>query len=124
MLGPFLEELVSVEKLLGVGRDLQEPMVHLFVFNGRITAPAHSAGRLLVGQDRPALRAPVAPAFLAKGQAALEHLQKNPLVPLVVFRKAGVDLSGPILTLSLALMLAFLVGDVSGGPGRGLVAFF
>src|SRR4030043_2381753 len=122
MLGPFLEELVSVEKLLGIGRDLQEPMVHLFVFNGRITAPAHSAGRLLVGQDRPASRAPVDPAFLAKGQAALEHLQKNPLVPLVVCRKAGVDFTGPVITITQALQLALHVGDVVEGPGLGMDA--
>ena len=117
VLGPLPERGVAGEELLGVGRDPQEPLLHLLLGDGRFAAPAAAADDLLVGQDGLALRAPVDPAFLAVGQAALEHAQEDPLVPLVVVGEAGVDLAAPVVADAHALELGPHVGDVVEGPG-------
>jgi len=68
LLRPFFEKLVPVEKFLGVGGDLQEPVIHLFLLDARFAAPARAARRLLIGQDRPALGHQLTQLFLRKAR--------------------------------------------------------
>ena len=117
VLGPLPERGVAAEELVGVGGDLEEPLLHLLLRHRRVAAPAAAADDLLVGQDGLALRAPVDPALLAEGQAPLEHAQEDPLVPLVVVGQAGVDLAAPVVADAHALELGPHVGDVVEGPG-------
>ena len=122
VLGPLAEHLVAGEKLLGVVRDLEEPLLHLLLDDRGVAAPAAPADDLFVGQDGPALGAPVDPAFLPEGQAALEHLEEDPLVPLVVIRQAGVHLPGPVVAEAHLLELFAHVGDVVQRPLPGMDA--
>ena len=95
-----------VEQLLGIGRGLQEPLLQFALDDGRLLMPpATTIHHLLVGQHGFTLRAPVHPALLAIGEAALIHLQKEPLVPAIVFRHAGGDLAPPIVAHAQALEL-------------------
>ncbi len=120
MLGPLSEHPMAVEEFLGIGRDLQEPVLHFLQLDGRFAPPAAAAGRLLVSQHRLALGAPVDPAFLAESQPPLEHLQEDPLVPLVVLGQAGVDLPRPVVAEPEPLELALHVRDVVEGPLLGV----
>ena len=113
---------LGVPELLGVIGDLEEPLLHLLLFDRVVAAPAGAPGRLLVGQDGAAGRAPVDPALAAVGQPALEHLEEHPLVPLVIFGQAGVDLPRPIIGEAHALELHLHVGDVVQGPLLGMGA--
>src|ERR1700756_5708368 len=90
-LGPAAFELREVvEEFVGVFGGLEEPLLDLAGFDeGIFVAPAVAAvDDLLVGEHRTAFGAPVHAAFLAIGEAALEHAQEKPLVPAIVFRLA------------------------------------
>ena len=122
VLGPFGQEGVSGQQLLGVVRDLEEPLLHLLLGDLGLAAPTAFGHDLLVGQDGPALGAPVDPALLADSQPLLEHFQENPLVPLVVVGEAGVDLPRPVVGDPQPLELGLHVGDIVQGPGPGMDA--
>ncbi len=62
--------------------------------------------------------------FFAIGQAALEHLQKEPLIPAVVFGLAGGDFAIPVDREPQALHLRLHVGDVAERPLARIAAFF
>src|SRR4051794_14012912 len=78
--------------------------------------PAASADHLLVGKHGGALRAPIDLALFSVGEAALEHLEEEPLVPAVVIRKAGGNLGGPVVGEAEALHLPLHNGDVLKRP--------
>src|SRR5579884_3534829 len=81
--------------------------------DGRVfVAPATAIYNLLVCQHRAALRTPIHPGVLAISDAALEHLQKKPLVPAVVFRLASRNLARPVVTEAEAPVLALHMSDV------------
>ena len=122
VLGPLSEFGVAGEELVGVGRDLEEPLLHFFLGDRGVAAPAAAADNLLVGQDGPALGAPVDPALLAEGQALLEHAQEDPLVPFVVIGEASVDLAVPVVADAHSLELGPHVVDVVKGPRPGVRA--
>ncbi|OQB56444.1 MAG: hypothetical protein BWX98_01829 [Candidatus Aminicenantes bacterium ADurb.Bin147] len=120
--GPLAQLGVTGEELVGVGGDFEEPLFHLFLLDGRGAAPANTAGRLLVGQDGPAGRAPIDPAFPAIGQAALNHLEEDPLVPGVVFGQTRVDFPRPVVGEPHPLELGLHVGDIIQRPLLGMDA--
>ena len=87
-----------VQQLVGVGGDFEEPLLQRALLDGRIlVAPAAAFHHLLIGQHGGALGAPVDQRFLAVGQAALQHLEEEPLVPAVVFGLAGGDFAVPVV---------------------------
>ena len=61
--------------------------------------------------------APVDIGFLAISDPFLVHLEKEPLLPAVIFRPAGGDLTVPVVGESQPLELSAHVIDVVVGPG-------
>ncbi len=114
-----LDLLHVLQELVRVRSDAQEPLVQLpHLHLGRLVPPAAAVHHLLVGQHRLALRAPVHQRALPVGQPTLEHPQKHPLVPAVVFRQAGVDLAVPVVGEAQPLELFLHVGDIRMSPVR------
>ena len=80
-------DAAEVEQLVGVLRDPQVPLVEVALLDLRAAAPAVAVGALdLLAGERPVVRAPVDRRLLAVGQAGLQELQEEPLVPAVVRR--------------------------------------
>ena len=108
------------EELLGIIRYFQEPLFHFFLFDESVTPPASVSDDLLVGQDSLTLGTPVHLAFFTIGQIFVEHLQENPLVPLIVFRQACIHLSRPVITESQPFQLPFHVRNIIQSPLLGM----
>ena len=78
------------QQFVGIIGDPQEPLLQLALLHRRVLMPPAAAVHyLLVGQHRTALRTPVHQRLLAIGQPALQHFQKEPLVPAIIFGLAG-----------------------------------
>ncbi len=108
-----------LQQLLGVLRDLQVVAGDLALLDRRAGAPAAAVDHLLVGQHGLVDRVPVDHLRAALGDAGLQHLQEQPLVPLVVVGPAGGDLARPVDAEAQRLQLALHVLDVVVGPLRG-----
>ncbi len=119
---PAGEAFRRLEHLVGVVRDAEEPLLELACRHHRAAAPALAVDDLLVGEHRIAARAPVDVRALAVRKVPLEHLQEQPLVPVVVIGQAGRDLSLPGIADADALELALHVGDVLERPRLGMHA--
>ena len=111
-LGPVGQRLEAGEQLVGVLGDPKEPLLQVARLDDRAAAPAGSVDDLLVGQHGVVDRAPVDRRPLAVRQPALEHLQEDPLVELVVVRQAGRDLALPGVADAEPLQLPLHVRDV------------
>ena len=111
--------LHMVQQLLRVIGDLQVVARNLALFHQRAGAPAAPVNHLLVGQHGLIHRIPVHHLRLAVGDALFQHLQKQPLVPLVVAGVARGELAAPVNGQAHRLHLALHVGDVVVSPLRG-----
>ena len=112
LLGPLGQRLEALEQLVGVGGDAEEPLLEVARDDGRAAAPAGAVDHLLVGEHGVVTRTPVDRRAPAVGQPALEHLQEDPLVELVVVGQAGGDLALPRVADAQPLELPLHVGDV------------
>jgi hypothetical protein len=116
---PSGQPVAMQEQVLGVAGDPEEPLPQLFLAHRLAAAPAHPGLHLLVGEHGLAGVAPVHVGLLAKGQAFLKHLQKEPLLPPVVLRPARGDFPFPVVAEAHPFELGAHVGDVGvGPPGR------
>ena len=129
-LGPAVEcglvaaHLHMVEQLLRVVGDLEVIAWNLALFDRRAGAPALAVDDLFVGQHSLVHRIPVHDLGLAVGDAFFQHLQEQPLVPLVVTRIAGRDFTTPVNGQPHRLHLLFHVSDVVVSPlGRRHAVF-
>ncbi len=121
-IGPLaLEILDRVEQFLRVVGDPQEPLIHLTLLDRRlIVTPAAAVDHLLVGEHGLAFVAPVQQRGLAIGEAAFVHLQKEPLVPLVVLGFASGDFAVPVVAEVHPLVLTLHLADVVVRPLAGM----
>jgi hypothetical protein len=81
--------LHMVEQLLRVIGDLQVVARNFAFFHHCAGAPTFAVNHLFVGQHGLVHRVPVHHLGFAVGDAFFQHLQKQPLVPLVVGGVAG-----------------------------------
>ena len=109
----------ALEQFLGVARDVEVVARDLALFHWRARTPAVAVDHLLVGQHGLVHRIPVDDLRLAVGDALLEHLQEEPLVPLVVGRVAACQLARPVDRQTQRLALALHHADVLVGPRCG-----
>src|ERR1700730_3043187 len=119
-LGPSAFEFFQVfEKLLSVVGGLEEPLLDFAGLDESVfVTPAIAAvDDLFVGQHGAELGTPVDAALLAVGEAALEHAQKEPLIPAIVLGIAGRNFAAPIIAEAEAAQDALEFGDVVVGPG-------
>jgi len=116
--GLRVAQLHLLQQLVGIGRDVQVVARDLAPLHRGPGAPAAAVDHLLVGEHGLINRVPVHHLGFAVGDAALEHLQKQPLVPLVVVGRAGRDFAAPVDRQPQRLHLALHVGDVVVGPAR------
>ncbi len=108
---------MASSKFGSIGGGFEEPLLHGALFHrGGFMTPATAIHHLFVGEHGAALGAPVEQRFFAIGEAALIHLQKEPLVPAIVFGFAGGDFAAPIESETEARELHLHVGDVGKSP--------
>ncbi len=89
--------LAEVEQLVRVLRDAQVPLVQVSLLDLCAAAPAVTVGALdLLAGQRAVVRTPVDRRLRAVGEAGLQELQEEPLVPAVVVGVAGDDLGAPV----------------------------
>ena len=116
-LGPVGHLIQVVQQPLGVGGDLEEPLLQLALLDLRARAPAAALGiDLLVRQHGLIDRIPVDQRLGAVGQALLIQQLEQPLVPLIVIRRAGGDLAAPIVHNAGDVERTFGLGDIAIGP--------
>src|SRR5580704_17290207 len=107
----------SVQQRIGIVRDTEKPLFNVLRFdNGIFVAPAATIYYLLVRENRRALWAPIHPAAFAVSQSFFQHAQKKPLVPTVVFRLAGRNLTLPVVTEAEPLAHRLHLRDVGVRP--------
>ena len=87
----------TVLKLLAVGWEVKEPLVHLFLGDRSVAAPASACLHLLVGEHRAARCTPVDGRELTRRQAVFHELGEEPLVPLVVPGVVALERASPIV---------------------------
>ncbi|CPM65109.1 Uncharacterised protein [Bordetella pertussis] len=105
-----------VQQFFGVIGDAQVVAGDLALFDRGARAPAAPVDDLFVGQHRLVDRIPVDDLGLAVGDAFFQHLQEQPLVPLVILRVAGAHFARPVDGQAHRLHLLLHVGDVVVGP--------
>ena len=111
--------LQIVQQTLGIGGDLQHPLALFLADDLAAAALAHAVDHFLVGQHALAAGAPVHGHGGLIGQALLEHLQEDPLGPLVIVGVRGIHAAVPVEAVAQHFQLAGEVGDVLlGDDGR------
>jgi len=119
-LGPAGQVVLNgAQQFVGVIGDAQVVTGDLALFNEGAGTPAAAVDDLFVGQHGLVDRIPVDDLGLAVGDALFEHLQEQPLIPLVVLRIAGAHFARPIDCQTHRLHLLLHVGDVVVGPLGG-----
>ena len=109
-----------VDEAVGILRDAQHPLTLFLADNGRAAALAHALDDLFVGQHTLAARAPVDGHRGLVGKVMLEHLQEDPLRPLVVVRVGRVHHAIPVKAVAEHLELTGEVLDVLLGDDGGM----
>src|SRR5206468_2927725 len=95
----IFEEFEVLQKLFGVGGGAQEPLLKFASFDeGIFVTPAISLDDLFVREHGATFGTPIDGRFLAKGQALVQHAQKKPLIPPIVFGLAGGNFPAPVVT--------------------------
>src|SRR6266550_403435 len=101
---PALQFVQITQQLLRILCDPQKPLLEFALLDdGIFMAPATAGNYLLICQHGGALGTPVHLAFLPVSKSALVKLQKEPLIPPVIFRQAGCDFTRPIVGKTQAL---------------------
>ncbi len=124
LLGPAVQGLQTVDQVVGIVGDAQEPLVQLALFDHRARTPAAPVDHLLIGQDGVVDRVPVDHPVLAIDQAAPIQLQEPGLLLAVIFRVAGGELARPVQRQAQQFQLVAHLGDIVVGPALGVDAAF
>ena len=114
-IGPVLEQRHVVEQAIGVGRDLEVPLLEGARLDEAAAALAVPVDDLLVREHGLVDRAPLDRRVLLVGEPALVQLQEDPLRPAVVLRLVRRELARPVDRPAHALHLAADGGDVALG---------
>ena len=120
-LGP-LQLVEAGQELVGVLRDPEEPLLQVPLDDQVARTLARAVGQhLLVGQDRLAAGAPVDRGVGPVGQAGLEELGEDDLVPLDVLGIVAADLAAPVVDGAQRGdgLLQLLDAGVGEDPGMG-----
>ena len=114
LLGP-IELVQTLQQLLCVVGDFEEPLSKIFSDNGVTASFATAVYYLLVGKHGIAVGTPVDRRLFAVSQALFVQLQEYPLRPLVVLGQASYHLVVPIETTADGFELSFHRFDIFEG---------
>ncbi len=89
LVGPAIQRIERVQQFLRIVGDLEDPLVHLALFDDGAGAPAATVDHLLVGEHGHVDRVPVELALLALGQPRAQKIEKQLLLMLVIRGVAG-----------------------------------
>ena len=115
-LRPAGQAVAVFQKFLGIGGNFEKPLIKHLLCHFRAAAPAQAALHLFIGQHRVALDAEIDGGALFVGQALFIHPDKEKLLPAVVFRITGGQLSIPVIAEAHPLELLFHLVDVFVSP--------
>ena len=104
-----------VQQMVGVGRDLEEPLREVARLDLAAAALAAAVHDLLVREHGLVVRAPDDGRLLAEGEVGLVQLQEQPLRPAVVLGLVCRDLARPVDRPAEPLHLLADCGDVALG---------
>ena len=107
------------DELIGVVRNRQVVHRDFALFDECAAAPPTAVDHLFVGQYGLIDRVPVDAAGAQVRDTALQHAQKQPLIPSVVGRRTGRDFARPVDRQPHRLHLRLHVGDVRPRPRSG-----
>ena len=93
---PAAQLIEVLQQFVGVLGDAQVVARDFALFNESAGTPAATVNDLFVCQDRHVYGVPVHDLGLAVADALFEHLQEHPLIPTIVFRRAGGDFTIPV----------------------------
>ena len=93
LVGPAVQRIERVQQFLRVLRDLEDPLIHLALFDDGARTPAAAVDHLLVGEHRHVDRVPVDLALLALGEAGAQEVVEHFLLVPVVGGIAGGELA-------------------------------
>ena len=117
LLRPSLQLVQALQQLLRILCNSQKPLRQVaLIDNLLLVSPAAPTHHLLIRQHRLALWTPVHLALLPIRQPRLEHLQEDPLIPLVVVRQAGRHLRRPVVAQPHTLHLLAHSGYIVQRP--------
>ncbi len=119
---PVGQPVERLEQVLGIVRNLQEPLRQLALLDDRTRAPAAAVDHLLVGEHGLVDRVPVDLGGLARHQPGLEEIEEQLLLALVVVDVAGGEFARPVEAQPHRLELLSHRVDVGVGPGLGVAA--
>ncbi len=112
-----------VQKLLGIFRNLEEPLLQVSFTNYCPASLTRAIGQnLLISQHCLAVGAPVDGGLGTVGQPRLIELQEEPLRPLIVFWQTGDDLPLPVIDSTHAPELTAHILYILHGPVIGVDA--
>ena len=117
------------EKFISIGSNLEEPLLHLFLFYFVATAPAFAVFDLFVREHSLVDWAPPLVGFLLVGETFFVKLKEAPLSPLVIFWVGSIDFAIPVDSIAepfslLTEIINIDLGDVLwGGTGLDSVVF-
>ena len=120
---PALQLLNFFQKVLGIMRDVEEPLCQFALLNQRARAPAAPVDHLFVCQNRIVDRVPVHLGGFPVDQALVQHLQEQGLLRAVIFRVAGGKFPAPVQRQAEFCKLGLHRGDVLVGPFAGVDVF-
>ena len=113
-----------INETVGILGNAEHPLALFLADHLAAAALAHALHHFLVGQDALAAGAPVHRHGGLVGQAVLEHLQEDPLGPLIILGVGGVYTAVPIEAVSQHFKLAGKVLDVFLGDHSGMDMVF
>ena len=119
LLGPSGQRFQVFQQLVGIGRNLHEPLRDFLALHDRVATPAAAVDHLFVGQYRHVMRTPVDRCRFLVHEAFFEQPREQPLFPAIVPGVTGCQFACPVITESEPLQLAAHVIDVFIGPAGG-----
>mmetsp|Transcript_10761 Transcript_10761/g.26120 ORF Transcript_10761/g.26120 Transcript_10761/m.26120 type:complete len:457 (+) Transcript_10761:323-1693(+) len=116
-LGP-VDKIEVLKEPVGVGRDLEHPLLQVLAVHGVVTALAEPVDHLLVGEDGPEGGAPVDGDLGLVRETLFKELEEDPLGPLVVLLVSSRHLPLPVVREAQRLeLLPEAVDVLLGGHG-------
>ena len=92
----FIKVIKAAEKLFNILRNVEKPLLQIFLRDRMVATLTRAVNHLLICQDGFARLTPIHRSFLFVGQSIFVKLKKNPLRPFVILRIGGRESATPV----------------------------